>query len=738
MTPPESTLASAAPPRAGFGARSRLTLAQVFFVALAAATLLVGMLLYAAVAGSERVILQSSDTFRDTAARHVEELVQRELGIARDALEGVERRIHFGVVDPDASTAVEAVLFAELLDRPRLAEVTFTRATRLGFDGDGNTLLAPERWQISVFRPRAGDAAIVTRRTRSEAGRFVAAVRVRAPGAPLLGAEPVPAGEVPDPAAHLTFSVLASQAQRGRMVWSDLHYSELDLALPAAERRIVVTVQKAIEDEKGGLIGVLRVGLLTGELDAIVKLPVDQSDPHDPHRVFLCDERGRLITRLAPDDRIVLEGDDLRVVASSPPEPIAAALQSPLLAQLALGRDQVAGVVTASGRRHLVTFRVLRDTQGWNVGVIVPEERYTRTLEQTRRGVVAVYAVVSALMVAAGVIALRAIGRGLRGLVEATMRMRRFDFAPIPAGAATFREIGAVAENLERAKTVVRAMGKYVPMDLVRRLYEENRDPVLGGELRVVTMMFTDIEAFTSLSEKLPPDELANKLGPYLDTMTEAIRATEGTIDKYIGDAVMALWNAPGDVPGHPRAACRAALACLAATRALYASDAWRGLPALTTRYGLHTDEVMVGHFGAPARLSYTALGDGVNLAARLEPLCKQYGIILMVSEAVEAEAREEFELRRLDRVAVKGKTRGVVVYELLGARGAPGLPLAAARTYEKALDVYFERRFADAIMLLEAQLDDPPSKVLRDRCVRLSESPPPEGWDGVFVATSK
>jgi adenylate cyclase len=718
--------------------RSRLTLAQVFFAALAAVTLLVGMLLYAAVAGSEKVILRSSDTFRDTAARHVAELVRRELGIARDALEGVERRIHLGVVDANDSAAVEAALFAEVADRPRLAEATFTRATRRGFDGDGYSVLLPERWQVSVFRPPAGDGAIVTRRTRSEAGHFVADVRARAAGAPLLGAELVPAGEVPDPAKHRTFSTLASQALRGRTAWSDLHYSELDAALPAAGRRVVVTVQKAIEDGAGGLVGVLRVGLLTGELDAIAKMRVDEGDPDDPHRVFLCDDRGRLVTRLAPDDRIVLEGDDLRVVAASPPEPIAAALKSPLLAQLAEGGDEVSGVVTASGRRHLVTFRTLEDTQGWNVGIVVPEEHYTKRLEQTRRRVVAVYAIVSGLMMAAGVFALRAIGRGLRGLIEATMRMRRFDFAPLPGGAAAFREIDAVAESLERAKTVVRAMGKYVPVDLVRRLYEENRDPMLGGELRVVTMMFTDIEGFTSLSEKLPPGELANKLGLYLETMTEAIRATEGTIDKYIGDAVMALWNAPGEVPGHPRAACRAALACVAATRALYASDAWRGLPALTTRYGLHTDQVMVGHFGAPARLSYTALGDGVNLAARLEPLCKQYGIVLMVSEAIEAEAREEFELRRLDRVAVKGKTRGIVVYELLGARGAPDLPLAAARTYEEALDAYFERRFADAIALLEAQLDDPPSKVLHGRCLRLRESPPPEGWDGVFVATSK
>jgi adenylate cyclase len=718
--------------------RPRFTLAHVFFVALAATTLLVGVLLYVFIEGSRASILQSSNKLRDAAARHVEHLVQEELGLARDALEDVERRIRFRVVDAGEPGAVEAVLFGELLDRRRLAEVTFTRATRLDFDGEGRSRLAPERWQLSVFRAGGDAASIVTRLTLRDGERFVTQVRARAPGDPLLGAPMRPAGEVPDPAAHLTFVTTASASNRGIAIWSDLHYSALDAERPEAERRVVVTVQKAVEDPDGRLLGVLRVGLLTGELDAIVRLGVSERDPDDPHRIFLCDERGRLITRLGSDDRVVELGDDLRVVASAPPAPIAAALASPLLGQLSPKAPEATGALVVGGRRYLVTVRALHDTQGWNVGIIVPEDYYTRELERTRARSLAVYLLVSALMVAGGALALRALRRGLGSLVEATARMRRFDFAPLEGGGAAFRDVDEVAEGLERAKTVVRAMGKYIPMDLVRRLYESNRDPVLGGELCVVTIMFTDIEGFTTLSEKLAPDELARTLGLYLETMTDAIRGTQGTIDKYVGDAVMAIWNAPGHVPEHPRAACRAALACVEATRALYASDAWSGLPALVTRFGIHTDRVMVGHFGAPSRLSYTAMGDGVNLAARLEPLCKQYGIILMVSEAVEEQTRDEFEFRRLDRVAVKGKTRGVAVYELLGARGASGLALAVARTYEQALDAYFARRFDDAIQLLDRQLDDPPSRVLCERCARLCESPPPDGWDGVYVASSK
>jgi adenylate cyclase len=247
--------------------------------------------------------------------------------------------------------------------------------------------------------------------------------------------------------------------------------------------------------------------------------------------------------------------------------------------------------------------------------------------------------------------------------------------------------------------------------------------------------MFTDIEGFTSLSERLAPNDLARALGLYLDAMTRAVQKTGGTIDKFIGDAVMAIWNAPSPVENHAKKACEAALACVEATRALYQSKEWRGQPALFTRFGLHEDDVLVGHFGAPARMSYTALGDGVNLAARLEGLCKQYGVMILVSEAIAAKVKDAFVLRKIDKVAVKGKSRAVMVYELIGRTGDLSL---AARAYERALDAYFARDFAGALGILGAHKDDPPSTVLAERCARLREAPPGEAWDGVYIARSK
>jgi adenylate cyclase len=293
-------------------------------------------------------------------------------------------------------------------------------------------------------------------------------------------------------------------------------------------------------------------------------------------------------------------------------------------------------------------------------------------------------------------------------------------------------------ESVERAKTATRALGKYVPVDLVRRLFEANAEPVLGGELCEVSLMFTDIEGFTSLAERLSPDALARALGAYLEAMTRGVTSTAGTVDKFIGDAVMAFWNAPTPVSDHAVRACRAALACQKATAALYASEAWSGLAPLFTRFGLHTARVMVGHFGAPERLSYTALGDGVNLAARLEPLCKQYGVAVLASEAIVEQARSVMAFRLVDRVAVKGKSQSVRVYELLGELGAAEARATKARAYEAALESYFARDFARACAAFRALEGDGPSAVMAARCEQLLASPPTEDWNGVWIATSK
>ncbi len=296
-------------------------------------------------------------------------------------------------------------------------------------------------------------------------------------------------------------------------------------------------------------------------------------------------------------------------------------------------------------------------------------------------------------------------------------------------------------ESLEQAKTAMRAMSKYVPVDLVRKLYHDNREPTLGGALADVSLLFSDIQDFTNVSERMEPDALARALGRYFEVMTGAIHENGGIIDKYIGDSVMALWNVPTERADHPRGACRAALGCRRATAALYASPEWTDLrlDPFPTRFGVHTARVTVGHFGAPDRMSYTAIGDGVNLASRLEGLNKQYGTSIIVSDSVHQAVGDEFRFRFLDIVAVKGRSKGVRIYELRGLASEPDSSPDVIRVYEQAVAAYESRDFDSALMLLEPQCEqDRPSAVLAARCITFRINPPPEQWNGVYISDRK
>jgi adenylate cyclase len=210
----------------------------------------------------------------------------------------------------------------------------------------------------------------------------------------------------------------------------------------------------------------------------------------------------------------------------------------------------------------------------------------------------------------------------------------------------------------------------------------------------------------------------------------------------------MVLWNAPEAVARHPVAACQGALACAAATDALGESAWWRAaaLPRWRTRFGLHTGRVLVGNFGAPERLSYTAMGDGVNLAARLEGLNKIYGTSILISEDLRDQIGDAFVVRLIDRVAVKGKARAVRIYELLGAAGDQDAerrrPLVAR--FEEALAAAHARRFAHALelfasnSLLSRQDRDGPTDVWMARCRGWLVDPPAPDWDGSWTATTK
>ncbi len=271
-------------------------------------------------------------------------------------------------------------------------------------------------------------------------------------------------------------------------------------------------------------------------------------------------------------------------------------------------------------------------------------------------------------------------------------------------------ELGAALNAMKRG---LKSFKKYVPSDLVNDLLTLGKEATLGTEKKTVTIMFSDIVDFTGISEKLSSEDLAACMAEYLGTITKIVKEHSGTVDKFIGDAVMVLWGAPHDCPNHAELACRAALACQKEIAALNQRLVAQGLPPLVTRIGLHSGEVVVGNIGTDERMSYTAIGDPVNLASRLEALNKYYGTGILVSESIRSSLPAEYMTRFVDQAVVKGKEEAVEIHELIGIRSesSPAL-IQAMDQYNEAMVAIvrgeLERGLSSLKLLSRAYPQDP------------------------------
>jgi adenylate cyclase len=298
----------------------------------------------------------------------------------------------------------------------------------------------------------------------------------------------------------------------------------------------------------------------------------------------------------------------------------------------------------------------------------------------------------------------------------------------------------------EKEKRRVRgAFQQYLSPEVIRRLLE-NPDLVKPRKTEI-TVMFTDIRGFTTISEKLDAQELALLLNEYLTDMTQIVFRHNGTLDKYIGDAVMAFWGAPFEEPGHATRGCHAALEMIARLKEMQKKWKSEGRPVLDIGVGLTTGMASVGNMGSALRYGYTALGDTVNLSARLEGLNKEYGSHILLNETTYAEVEDPLLIfRELDLIRVKGKLQPVTLYELMGSRGtqegdAPDLE-DHLELFAVGRACYQKRRWQDAQIVFEQILqrwpDDGPARMYVNRCREYHVAGPEQDWDGVYVMTHK
>ena len=302
-----------------------------------------------------------------------------------------------------------------------------------------------------------------------------------------------------------------------------------------------------------------------------------------------------------------------------------------------------------------------------------------------------------------------------------------------------------VAAEEERAQRIRQTFEHYVSGQVVEEMLRHPERVKLGGERRDMTVLFSDIRGFTSISETLDPEALVGLLNEFFTPMTRLVLDNGGTLDKYMGDALMAFFGAPVAHPDHAARACRAALAMRA--ELVHLNEGWHRdakLPphlTLGIGIGLNSGEMSVGNVGSEAVFGYTVIGDNVNLGSRIEGLNKDYGSQILVSEFTARAAVEGFLFRELDSVRVKGKLKPVGIYELLDAAPAPPDQVERATLYARGLAAYRARDFAAAEAIfgdLADRLNDGPGKIFRERCRHYQEDPPPADWDGVEVRKTK
>ncbi|MFZ4625764.1 MAG: adenylate/guanylate cyclase domain-containing protein, partial [Rhodoferax sp.] len=294
-----------------------------------------------------------------------------------------------------------------------------------------------------------------------------------------------------------------------------------------------------------------------------------------------------------------------------------------------------------------------------------------------------------------------------------------------------------------RAKRLLaRIFGQYVPQELVDEMAKDPAAYSLAGSNREMTVLFSDVRGFTSISEGLEPEQLTQLMNAYLTPMTEVIQHHRGTIDKYIGDAIMAFWGAPVADQQHARRALQAALDMVASLPRLEDHFKQRGWPPIRIGVGLSTGTMTVGNMGSNFRLAYTVMGDAVNLGSRLEGLTKEYGVQIIVNELTRL-AVPEFAFRELDRVCVKGKIKPVKIYEPIGLlsqlSNAEQLELSA---YDDALALYQAQYWPEAATAFRLLQRSIPHRVLYQvylrRIAYFLDHPPAPDWDGSFIFTTK
>lgn len=530
-----------------------------------------------------------------------------------------------------------------------------------------------------------------------------------------------------DPRSRLWFNLALKERHP---VWTDAYlYSQSYLGTTVATPAI---------EENGTPVGVFGVDVRLGTLSQY--LSKQKIGKHG--EVFIIDKTGKVIasqeelsTESAPSQSINLKNIH--------------DIYKPYLENafdVYLKEGQSLFEFESNGQIYLASFKLLPvfAENGWMLVLVDLSTDFTEKIHKIELFYIIIFLLVFLIGLALMSHLVTRVVNPIKLLVKETERIKNFELEGPRRVFSRIKEVIELSDSIYAMRRGLRSFQKYVPAGLVRQLIKTGEDAEIGGSKRKLAIFFSDIEDFTLITEKYESHKLVKQICDYFENLTHIIIEDKGTIDKYIGDSIMAFWGAPMIVHNPCHRAAQAALNCIARLKELNKEWALRKKPVFLTYMGIHFGDAIVGSLGSSERLNYTALGDSVNIASRLVNANKIYGTTILVSETVYHQIKDAFVLRFVDVVMLKGKDESLEIYELLGEAKQSILFDINAYQYKfaEAFMEYQHRKWKRAITLFNQCLKIYPKDTLApifiERCKRFEEDPPPANWRGIWRFSEK
>jgi adenylate cyclase len=410
--------------------------------------------------------------------------------------------------------------------------------------------------------------------------------------------------------------------------------------------------------------------------------------------------------------------------------------------------------VYLNGRTYLVRVEPVGQRMGVDqyMAIVAPLSDFTQHIARMQRQSIVTSLVALAIALPLVFLIARRVAAKLGALATEADKIRQFDLESPVTVESHFVEVHNLAHAFGSMKQAVGVFGQYVPKALVQEIVQSGTTPKLGGQRQEITVLFTDVADFTGIAEGTEPEDLMLRTSEYFEALGAVLSQHHGVVDKYIGDAIMALWNAPSRDDDHVVHACAAVLACREVSRDLAKVWTKQAIQPFGTRFGLHCGEAVVGNVGGADRINFTAVGATINLASRLEALNKLYGTEILISEDVVERVGRQFLTRPIDRVQPVGVTAPVNIYELMAARSgltertelleASEKQVELCALWNHAYETYVARDWQRALGAFEAVLStfpqDGPASTFVGRCRDFIDIPPDPSWDGVTLLSRK